>query len=215
MRAQKTDDAADIMDGRAEHTERGPRRALAKGPALAIRTFLGVRPPAGPSLSGEGAMARVPRAVRLRGFRAGDAPALHAIFHRAVRDGTRSLYSPAERRAWSPAPAPPPWWAGRFRGQITVVALHDGAPCGFMTLGRDGHLDFAYVLPAFHGTGIAARLHDEILRRARRLGLRRLETEASLIGRRFFLKHGWSEGARTVHRFGDETLSAMRMTRVV
>jgi len=157
-----------------------------------------------------------PDTIRLRPYRRGDAPALHHVFHQAVHQATRSLYSPAERLAWSPSATPPPWWEQRLADQITLVAQAKGPAgqalrLGFMTLGHDGHLDFAYVLPACQGTGIAARLHDRLLTTARAKGLTRLDTEASLIGRRFFLRQGWAEGPRVLHRFGEETLSAMRM----
>ncbi|HHB80536.1 MAG TPA: GNAT family N-acetyltransferase [Aliiroseovarius sp.] len=76
---------------------------------------------------------------------------------------------------------------------MTVIAELDGVEQGFMTMGWDGFVDFAYVLPEAMGTGVAPALHEAIVHVARELKLQKLEVEASHLARRFFLKHGWEE----------------------
>ncbi|MBL3610206.1 GNAT family N-acetyltransferase [Rhodovulum sulfidophilum] len=134
--------------------------------------------------------------MRLRRARPGDGGPTRALFHDAVHRGAALSYSPAERDAWSPSPEAPPDWEDKLLSRHTVIAEIRGLPAGFMTLGRDGYLDFAYVSPDWTGRGIGRALLQAILREARRSGLDHLSTEASLVARPFFARHGWRETAR-------------------
>ncbi|EBA03072.1 GCN5-related N-acetyltransferase [Rhodobacterales bacterium HTCC2150] len=132
--------------------------------------------------------------VELRYYQEGDDVALHHIYYRAVHEGTKQHYNENERRAWAPRDTPNPDWEPRLSDQITLVAIDDaGTRLGFMTLGYDGHLDFAYVLPDVMGKGVATMLHDGIVYVARALNMHKLDTEASHLARRFFLRQGWLE----------------------
>ncbi|MEV8468624.1 GNAT family N-acetyltransferase [Fluviibacterium sp. DFM31] len=130
--------------------------------------------------------------TRIRPYVAADAPALRGIFTEAVQVGARAQYSAAQRDAWSGAAQHcPPDWGDRLGDHLTFVAEQDGDPVGFMTLGRDGHLDLAFVLPQVMGQGVADALHDRILAEAQARGLSRLTTEASLRAQPFFRRMGW------------------------
>jgi putative acetyltransferase len=153
--------------------------------------------------------------IRVRPMRPGEGPRLYALYHRAVHEGAAGAYTAAERAAWVPTDRMPADWPDRLTGQITVVAEADGPPLGFMTLGRDGHLDLAFVLPEAMGTGAAAALHDRLLSEAGALGLTRLDTEASHLARRFLLKQGWTLlAAQQVQRRG-QSLTNFRMEKRV
>jgi putative acetyltransferase len=130
--------------------------------------------------------------TRIRPMAADDPPALYVIFFRAVHEGAAGAYNDAQRAAWAPEPAMPADWPRRLADQVTLVAEAKGRPVGFMTLGRDGHLDLAYVLPEAMGSGVAAALHDRLLAEAAALGLTRLDTAASHLARRFFARQGWT-----------------------
>ncbi|PTW47112.1 GNAT family N-acetyltransferase [Rhodovulum kholense] len=138
---------------------------------------------------------RPPR-LRLRRARPGDGAPTRAVFHDAVHRGASLSYSPEERDAWSPSPEVPDDWEQKLLSRHTVIAEIRGALVGFMTLSEDGYLDFAYVAPDWTGRGIGRALLQAILREARRTGLGRLSTEASLVARPFFARHGWRETAR-------------------
>ena len=148
----------------------------------------------------------------VRHYAQDDAPALRAIFHRAVRDGAARYYSEKERSAWSPSAEIPPGWADRLGGQCVRVAEAVGAPIGFMTLTDTGYIDLAFVLPEWMGRGVADALLADIMRQAGLRGLPRLTTEASFLARSFFLRHGWQVDAeQRVERFGVE-LTNFRMS---
>ena len=66
------------------------------------------------------------------------------------------------------------------------MAALDGAIVGFAELEGDGHLDTLYVHHEHQGRGIASALLDRIEAEARRLGMARLYTEASITAQPFF-----------------------------
>jgi len=151
--------------------------------------------------------------IRIRPYRDGDAPVLAGVFDRAVREGAAAAYDADQRAAWASAPDAPPSWSERLGEEITVVAERDGQVAGFMTLGRDGFLDLAFVLPEAMGTGVAAALHDRVLAEAEARGLTRLTTEASHLARRFFLKQGWRELGEIAVELGGARLASFRMEK--
>jgi putative acetyltransferase len=151
--------------------------------------------------------------IIIRPYRDGDAPVLARIFDRAVREGAVGAYDADQIAAWASAMDTPPEWSQRLSEEITLVAERDGTVAGFMTLGRDGFLDLAFVLPEAMGTGVAAAIHDRLLLEAHARSLTRLTTEASHIARRFFLKQGWRELGEVQVTLGGTTLTSFEMEK--
>jgi putative acetyltransferase len=129
--------------------------------------------------------------VILRGAHAGDTGACFAIHRDAILNGA-TLYSMEERRAWAPAEDDGAWMAPRLAAGRTWIAEVDGAPAGFLTAMPDGYLDFFYVRPAQHGTGLAAALYACFLDWAATTGQVTLTTHASHHARRFLEPRGWA-----------------------
>jgi putative acetyltransferase len=151
----------------------------------------------------------------VRRFAAGDAPACHAVFFRAVREGAAGHYSEDQRRAWAPEAAMPESWPDWLAREATFVAEEGGRIIGFMVLARDGLLDMAFVMPEAMGQGVAGRLLDVVMAEAGARGLTRLHTEASHLARRFFLCHGWVEEARQEVEKRGQRLVNFRMFRAL
>ena len=131
--------------------------------------------------------------VLIRPYRAGDAGALARVFHRAVRHGTGPHYTALQRVAWSPRPTDGSDWHARLSAIHTVVAELPRGPVGFMALSaEEAFIDFAYVDPSVRGQGVAAALYAVVEGRARALGLRHLQTEASRVAEPFFAGRGFA-----------------------
>lgn len=154
-----------------------------------------------------------PDVLLVRPYRADDAPVLALVFDRAVREGAAGAYDAYQRAAWAGAIDAPPDWSQRLCEEITVVAERASQVVGFMTLGRDGFLDLAFVLPEAMGTGVAAALHDRILAEAEARKITRLTTEASHIARRFFIKQGWRELGEVQVDLGGTSLTSFSMEK--
>ena len=132
----------------------------------------------------------------IREAAAGDATAVADLFHYTILNVNVGDYSVAQVEAWA-GPAPEPeMWGGRIaedsRTRKMFVATKEDEVVGFAELEMDGHVDTLYVHHEFQGCGIASSLLDRIEAEARRLGLGRLYTEASITAEPFFRARGFS-----------------------
>lgn len=157
------------------------------------------------------------RRPRIRSGRKGDGPAAARLFYEAVHRGTGDRYSDRERHAWAPCPdRPEPEWEARLLSGLCLVADHGrGRLAGFMTLGHDGHLDFAYVAPDHAGTGLSDTLYTRLETEARQRGLNILTTEASHLARSFLHRHGWTTEARQSVIRNGVALTNFRMQKML
>lgn len=151
--------------------------------------------------------------MEVRSYREEDADALGEVFHRAVREGAAARYDEAQVAAWSPAAPAGRDWAERLSDADTVVATEAGAPVGFMSVGANGYLDLAFVLPEAMGRGVSDALYAVLEGRARAAGLCHLTTEASLLAEPFLTRHGWMIVARQEVERDGITLKNARMEK--
>jgi putative acetyltransferase len=124
--------------------------------------------------------------VTLRPYRPEDAPVLLALFRDTIRRVNSRDYSPVQIAAWASDDIDTDRWFGRFTGRFVPVAEERGRPVGFAELEADGHIDRVYVAADHQGQGIGRRLLAAVVAEARRTGLARLFTEASITARPFF-----------------------------
>src|SRR5262245_19958147 len=152
--------------------------------------------------------------VTLRPYRPDDAPALLALFRDTIRRVNIRDYSPAQIAAWASDDIDTVVWVGRFNGRFVPVAEEDGRPIGFAELDSNGHIDRVYVAADEQRRGIGRRLFAAILEEARRLGLSRLYTEASITARPFFEAHGFTVLTPQVVKCRGEEFINYRMERI-
>jgi putative acetyltransferase len=133
--------------------------------------------------------------MRIRPFRDEDAAALAHLFHAAVHGIAALHYSPEQVHAWSGSPVAPERVAARARdGRTLLVAVDsEDRPLAYGDVEADGHIDHLFCAPDHAGTGVTAELYRALEAAARAQGIPRLTVEASEPGRRFFLKHGFTE----------------------
>lgn len=131
--------------------------------------------------------------LSIRRYRPDDLDAVIDIFQRAVRLTAAKDYSPAQIEAW--AQVDRGRWAARRLDHPTWLALAGAQPAGFTDLEEagalGGHLDMLFVDPDHGGRGVARALVATVEAEARRAGLRRLFTEASITARPFFERQGF------------------------
>ena len=130
--------------------------------------------------------------ITLRPYRREDAPALLALFRDTIRRVNCRDYSPAQIAAWASDDIDTVRWFGRFAGRFVPVAEADGRPVGFAELEPDGQIDRVYVSADHQGLGIGRLLLSAVVAEARRVGLVRLFTEASITARPFFEARGFT-----------------------
>jgi N-acetylglutamate synthase-like GNAT family acetyltransferase len=132
----------------------------------------------------------------IRDATANDATVVADLFHNTILNVNVGDYSVAQVEAWAgPAPEPEMWSrriAEDSRTRKMFVATTEEEVVGFAELEVDGHVDTLYVHHEYQGCGIASALLDSIEAEARRLGLGRLYTEASITAEPFFRGKGFS-----------------------
>jgi len=143
-------------------------------------------------VGGDGRMIKMAaRTTRIRGYRAGDAPAIVRLFFDTVRAVNRLDYSEEQVEAWAPGVPDPEEWHARMNGRRTLVAEEDDRVVGFAELEVDGHLDMLYVRGDAVGRGVGRLLYEAVEWEAQNTGLSRIFTEASVTARPFFERRGF------------------------
>ena len=155
------------------------------------------------------------RVITLRPYRRDDAPALLALFRDTIRRVNSRDYSPAQIAAWASDDIDTASWFGRFTGRYVPVAEEDGRPVGFAELESDGHIDRVYVSADHQRRGIGRQLLAAVVAEARRVGLARLFTEASITARPFFEAQGFTMLAAQVVRCREVEFVNYRMERIL
>jgi putative acetyltransferase len=101
----------------------------------------------------------VAEAFQLRPYRADDEDAAIALWQRSWQQAYPSIDFAARVS----------WWRERWRGELVpnaaiIVAEHDGALLGFVTIDTSGYLDQLVVAPDRWGSELATTLVDEAKR---------------------------------------------------
>ena len=129
--------------------------------------------------------------VTLRPYQPDDAPALLALFRDTIRRVNSRDYSPMQIAAWASDDIDARSWFGRFTGRFVPVAEEAGRPVGFAELEPNGNIDRVYVSADHQRRGIGQQLLTAVVAEARRAGIARLFTEASITARPFFEAQGF------------------------
>jgi len=157
--------------------------------------------------------ARAHPALGLRPFLPDDAPVLAEIFRASIEELTADDYSPAQQQAWMAAADGEEDFATRLADRLTLVAILDGAPVGFVSLEGADHLDMLYVHPARAGAGVGTALIDALERIAASRGTARLTVDASDSARDFFAHRGYLAQRRNTVSCGGEWLANTTMEK--
>ena len=127
----------------------------------------------------------------VRRYKPGDLVGLIALFRDTVRKINARDYSDQQLLVWAPDDIDAQLWTRRFENKAVRVAELEGAPVGFVEMGRDGQIDMLYVHVDHQGEGIASALLRSAEAWARSRGLARLFTEATITARPFFERRGF------------------------
>ena len=129
--------------------------------------------------------------LHIRPVRLVNARLLGRLIYASVHDGTATVYSADERRAWMPTVPDGLSWRLRLHQNHGWVAFTGQQPCGLITMTQAGHVDLAYVAPDAHRTGVGTRLLAHAVTEARQMKCTTMTTDASLVAVAFFERHGW------------------------
>ncbi|MGF1472445.1 MAG: GNAT family N-acetyltransferase [Rubrobacteraceae bacterium] len=129
--------------------------------------------------------------TKIRRYREADASEIVRLFYETVRSVNLADYSREQVEAWAPEVPDADAWHRRMASRETLVAEKDGAVAGFAELEEDGHLDTFYIRGDAVGRGVGRSLYRAVEQQARRRGIGRISTEASVTAHPFFLRQGF------------------------
>lgn len=124
--------------------------------------------------------------MTIRQYNDANLESIVGLFTATVRQVNIRDYSSEQVAAWAPQPPDLARWRERLTNLTLWVAESENQIIGFCGLGADGHIDLLYVDHRFQRQGVARHLYHQVETEARRRGLPRLFTEASITARPFF-----------------------------
>ena len=152
-------------------------------------------------------------AVALRPFIAADARRCAEIFRASIEELAAEDYDADQREAWAAAAADEDAFADKLAGELTLIALIDGAVAGFASLKGTEEIDMLYVDPEFASHGAGKALVDALTRLAAARGGQRLTVDASEAAKALFERQGFRAEKRNLVRRGDQWLANTTMTK--
>ncbi|HTV31667.1 MAG TPA: GNAT family N-acetyltransferase [Methylocella sp.] len=132
----------------------------------------------------------------LRPYLSSDLASLYEIRLAAIDELTVEDYDEAQREAWLSRCADEEALGQTLERELTLIALIEGSPVGFISLKNGQLIDQLYVEPAVARRGVASALLDAIEKLSAARGAAALLVDASDTAKPFFDARGFS----AVHR---------------
>jgi GNAT superfamily N-acetyltransferase len=141
--------------------------------------------------------------MRIRRAEPADAAEIWAVHTRAVRQGCRSHYSPADLAAWTSRANPAAYVDAIATRRVYVAEADNGRIAGFAQLHpQEGAIEAVYVDPDFARQGVGRAMLYALEDDARALGLPGLLVEASLNSVPFYGALGFGHECWSHHSLG-------------
>jgi len=128
----------------------------------------------------------------LRPYLASDLPLLHEIRLAAIDELTVEDYDETQREAWLSRCADEEALRQTLEGGLTLIALLESSPVGFISLKNGQWIDQLYVHPAIARRGVASALLDAIEKLSAARKTAGLLVDASDTAKPFFDARGFS-----------------------
>jgi len=129
--------------------------------------------------------------VTIRKYRIQDLSSLVRLFTDSVHQLGATAYDETQRFAWASRTPNLDTWRQRLDSLETLVAENGDEMAGFISYAPDGLIDLVYTAPNYARQGIASALYREAEQQLKALGAEELYTEASVMARPFFERHGF------------------------
>ena len=152
-------------------------------------------------------------AVSLRPYLPADAKRCAEIFHSSIEELAAEDYDAEQREAWAARADDEKAFGAKLAGELTLLALVDGAVAGFASLKGATEIDMLFVDPEFARQGVGRTLVDALTKLAQARGAKRLTAEASDVAKPLFERLGFAAQQRNLVRKGEQWLANTTMTK--
>jgi putative acetyltransferase len=154
-------------------------------------------------------------AVALRPYLPADAKRCAEIFRLSIEELAADDYDEQQREAWASRADDEKAFGAKLAGELTLLAVIDGAVTGFASLKGVDEIDMLFIDPEFARQGVGRALVDALTKLAEARGAKRLTTEASDVARPLFERLGFTAQQRNLVRIGDQWLANTTMTKAL
>ncbi|MFW5824307.1 MAG: GNAT family N-acetyltransferase [Marinobacter sp.] len=129
--------------------------------------------------------------ITVRKYRIQDLSPLVRVFTDSVHELTATAYDETQRYAWASRTPQLDSWQQRLESLETLVAEEGSELAGFISYDHQGNIDLIFTAPNYARRGVASKLYREAEQRLKAEGVTELYTEASVVARPFFQRHGF------------------------
>ncbi|GGY65879.1 GNAT family N-acetyltransferase [Marinobacter zhanjiangensis] len=129
--------------------------------------------------------------ITIRKYRIKDLSPLVRLFTDSVHELTATAYDETQRFAWASRTPDLDSWQQRLESLDTLVAEDGDSLAGFISYDPGGHIDLIFTAPNYARRGVASALYRQCEENLIALGVSELYTEASVVARPFFQRHGF------------------------
>jgi putative acetyltransferase len=154
-------------------------------------------------------------AVALRPYLPADAKRCAEIFRLSIEELAADDYDEQQREAWASRADDEKAFGAKLAGELTLLAVIDGAVTGFASLKGVDEIDMLFIDPEFARQGVGRALVDALTKLAEARGATPLTTEASDVARPLFERLGFTAQQRNLVRIGDQWLANTTMTNAL
>jgi len=154
-------------------------------------------------------------AVALRPYLPADAKRCAEIFRSSIEELAADDYDEEQRKAWAARADDEKAFGAKLAGELTLLALVDGAVAGFASLKGADEIDMLFVDPEFTRQGVGRTLVDALTKLAQARGAKRLTTEASDVAKPLFERLGFTAQKRNLVRKGEQWLANTTMAKTL
>ena len=151
--------------------------------------------------------------IALRPYLASDAPILGAIYAAAIDELTAEDYTDEQRYAWIALAEDEQTFGQRLAASLTLVAIVEGEPVGFISLRDNLSIEHLYVSPNIIREGVATALCDALERLATARGAQKLTVDSSDTAEPFFKQRGYVLQSRNTRIVDEQWLAYMTMIK--
>lgn len=129
--------------------------------------------------------------ITIRKYRIQDLSPVVRLFTDSVHELTAGAYDETQRFAWASRTPHLDTWRERLESLETLVAEEGNDLAGFISYDDDGTIDLVFTAPNYARRGIASTLYHEAEQQLIAKGAKDLKTEASVVAKPFFERHGF------------------------
>ena len=151
--------------------------------------------------------------IALRPYLASDAPILAAIYAAAIDELTAEDYTDEQRYAWIALAEDEQIFGQKLAASLTLVAIVEGEPVGFISLRDNLSIEHLYVSPNIIREGVATALCDALERLATARGAQKLTVDSSDTAEPFFKQRGYVLQSRNTRIVDEQWLAYMTMIK--